>query len=517
MLLLHASQERARLARLAPAFSAAALAACLLAACSSSDAHDPALMGDDGRSEAGGDAPPAPPGAGGGVEGGAPQPPCTPTRCGSHGVCTDGPAGGVCACDEGFAAPDCTTKNADYGRRVKIGEDLADPDVLKIDDDHFVLSGTGPGNVFTFLESTDLITWTKGKTYDPSQKDPAGDYCFTWAPDIVKDGGKVYLYFSAHRGPEGATTCPPPAGSEVATYRAVSESGALDFGKPEPLFAGSTGPRTFTSSACPPEGCSRAIRIDPTLYDGRLYYVYFSGGNNIASVSMTNPQDVRLHAGPAAFATNAFEEKINEGPELFARDGHSYLFFSAAFYNSQYATFYVMADSTAALTRDRPLMRLTTPVRRRNGNLVETHGHNSIATRRGEAFNFFHMGVFNEAGALVRRDTWRQRIAWRTDGTAISQNAVRVSWNALGGGNAYSLDVVLRDKSVIGPCISAGSLGQSTSTTFVGICPDAGDRLVHKSEIAAFRLYASPTSAFKQVGELPYDGYSDEVTIQAAP
>lgn len=453
----------------------------------------------------------------GGVD--TPNVPCTPTTCNGHGLCVDTPAGADCKCDDGFGGNGCVSKTAEYGRRVKIADDLADPDVLKIDDDHFVVSGTG-GPDFGFHESSDLVHWTKTKSYNPSQKDPDADYCFLWAPDIVKDGGKLYFYFSAHRGPKGGTTCPAPSGYDYATYRAVSEDGSLDFGKPEPLFPGTTGARTYAPSGCPSQGCSRAIRIDPTLYEGRLYYVFFgSGANNIASVSMTNTSDIRVHAGLAGnYPMNGFEEKINEGPELFERDGRRYMFFSAAFHNSQYATFYVMADKVEDLNRDRPLQRLTTPVRRRNGNLLETHGHNSIATRRGEAFNFYHMGVFNDQGGLVRRDTWSQRLTFNADGTAMSQNEVRVSWNGLGGGNAYSLDVVLHDKSVVGPCIGAGIIGQSTQTTYVGVCPDApggGDRLIHRADIAAFRLYASPASDFRQVGEVPYDGYSDTVTIDA--
>ena len=136
--------------------------------------------------------------------------------------------------------------------------------------------------------------------------------------------------------------------------------------------------------------------------------------------------------------------------------------------------------------------------------------------RRGETFNFFHQGVFDAAGALIRRDTYRQRIAWNDDGTAISQNQVEVSWNSLGGGNRYSLDLVLRNGTVIGPCIAVDRIGQNPSTTFTGVCPDAGDRLFHKSEVRAFRLYASPGTTFTQVGEAPYDGYSDAVNITAS-
>jgi hypothetical protein len=464
--------------------------------------------------------PPAGGASTGGVEPGrpdaGPSPGCDPTACNGHGVCATGNQGAMCVCDEGFDAPSCSTRNADYGRRVKIAENLADPDVIKLSDDRYVLSGTGSGVDFEFLESSDLVTWNGVGTYDPSAVDPAHDYCFCWAPEIVQTGGALVLYFVAHRGPMGATACPPPSGSDVTTYRASSPDGSFHFGVPELLFQGQAGAQSRTQSGCPSSGCGLAIRIDPTVYDGRLYYVFFDRGNNVASVSMTNPSDLRVHAGPSRWTLDGYEEGINEAPELFERTGRSYLFFSAAWFDSQYATFYVMGGSPAVLSRDLPRHRLTTPARRGNGNLIETHGGNSVTTRRGETFNFFHVGVFDAGGGMVRRDAYRQRIVWNDDGSAVSQNQVQVSWNALGGGNEYSLDLVLRNGSVIGPCIAAPRIGQSTSTAFVGVCPDAGDRLVHKSEVRAFRLYASPGSGFVQVGESAYDGYSDVVNVVAA-
>lgn len=447
--------------------------------------------------------------------GGATSDPCASTICGGHGVCTNGPSGPACTCDEGFALPDCVVPNAEYGRRSKIAENMADPDVIRFSDDRYVLTGTGSALDFAFWESSDLLTWNQVGSYDPSVADPTYDYCFCWAPDLVLDNGTLYLYFSAHRGANGATTCPPPSGSEVTTYRAASVDGSLAFGVPELLFQGQGGAESRTQTGCPAGGCNLAIRIDPTVYAGRLYYVFFDSGNNIGSVSLSDPSDYRLHAGPVGWTLSGYEEAINEAPEVFSRDGRDYLFFSAAWYDSQYATFYVMGTGTASLTRDLTVRRLTTPVRRGNGTLIETHGHNSIATRRGEAFNFFHIGVFDAGGALLRRDTYRQRIAWNGDGTAKSQNEVLVMWNPLGGGNGYSLDLVLRDGTTIGPCIAVGRIGQSTSTTYSGVCPDANDRLVHKSEIGAFRLYASPGSSFVQVGETAYDGFSDVVNIVA--
>lgn len=458
-------------------------------------------------------------GAGGTTEGGTTEggaDPCAPDPCTGHGVCSAASGVASCACDEGFDPPDCAVKNALYGQRFKVVQDLADPDVLELGGGTYLLSGTGPtARQFDFYTSSDFAAWTHSATYDPSAADPAYDYCDCWSPEIVDSGGKLSLYFSAYRGPNGATACPPPPGSDHTVFRADSADGTPSFGVPQLLFQGQGGAQSRTQSGCPAGGCGLAMRIDPAVYDGRIYYVFFDNGNNIGSVSMTNPTDFVLHTGPAGWTLPSYEESINESPEVFAHDGRYALFFSGAWYNSQYATFYVTASSGTALTRALPVHRLTTPVRRSNGTLAETHGSNSVVTRLGDAFNFFSLGVFNSGGQLIRRDTYRQRLVWKSDGTLMSQNQVTLSWNSLGSGYNYSLDLVLRDGSVIGPCIAVGHIGQNTSTTFTGICPDAVDRLVHKSEVQAFRLYASQSTVFSQVGETPYDGFSDVVNIVA--
>lgn len=423
----------------------------------------------------------------------------------------DNPDGGTTGldCKNRRDSPECraTSGEDDDPRRFKIATDLADPDVYKFDDDHFVVSGTpAPGKGFPFYDSSDLVTWTKTKEYNPSRADPNADYCFIWAPDLVKDGGKLYFYFSAQRVGDGAA-CPPSASDAVTVFRAASVDGSLEFGKPEPLFQGTSGARSYPQSGCPPEGCDHAIRIDPTLYQDRLYYVYFDNGNNIASVSTSNTNDIRIHASVPSMT--AEEERINEAPELFERKGKKYMFFSAAFYNSKYTTFYLMGDSMDELTRDTTSRRLTTPVRRRDGKLTETHGHNSITTRGDSVYNFFHMGVFNEQGQLVRRDTYRQRMNFYSDGTLMSQNEVRVSWPSAGSANNYSLGLVLRDSTVIASCMDVGT---ATSATFTGICPDAGDRLVHKGEVASFRISKSQGSTSTKLADIAYNGYADVVS-----
>lgn len=444
-----------------------------------------------------------------------PAPSCDGNTCSNHGVCQ--PSTGACLCDDGFDAPDCANRNADYGKRYLVSKGLADPDVLKLDDDHYVLSGTGGGDAseFRFLESTDLLQWNQTTTYRPKDLDPNFGYCWMWAPAFAREGSKIVLYFSALQYPK-AQGCQPLGGSnprDVATFRAVADDDSLKFGVPEPLFAGTNGPRTYTPKGCP-ELCGNAIRIDSAVLDDRLYYVYFAGGNNVTSVRLSDASQQLFHTGPDIAGTRDSDEGIiNEAPEPFKNNGRLYLFFSTADFRGPYTTRYMMGNSPSDLTRkNTTAYRLDSPAYSKAGKLAETHGHNSVTTRRGETFNFFHVGVFNN-GNLVGRDVWRQRIVWKDDGTAHNQNAVTVSWNGLGGSYVYSLDLVLRDGSVVGPCVGSGILNSGTSYTYKGVCPDSGDRSIHKADIAKFRMYAAVNGNYKQAGEATYDGYSDRIDL----
>ncbi|MCY1033439.1 family 43 glycosylhydrolase [Corallococcus sp. BB11-1] len=392
---------------------------------------------------------------------------------------------------------------------------LADPDVLKENDDLFFLSGTGNGQQLPIYETNDLTTFRLKRAYDPSLADPTYDYCFLWAPDLNKSNGAYQLHFSAHRVPNGAAC--PPANQDVTTFVATASDVNLLFGAPQPLNANTTLPRTSTAPGCLPQGCNRNIRIDAATYNDTsarwFFYVWFDRGNNISSFNTAAPGTVYNHAGPAVFATPAHDEGINEAPEVFKRDGRYYLLFSTGWYNSQYAMSYVMADSIPQLTRARAVRRLSLPLRNSAGKLVQSHGHNVIVERRGEYFNVFHVGAFDTAGNLTSRSTYKQRVGFKPDGAMTSLNQVSVRWNKLNG-YSYSLDVVLRDGSVVGPCSSVALLGQSNKTVFDGVCRSAGDRVVTKGDIAAFRIFYAVNGAWGAFVEKAYDGISDDVSLE---
>ncbi|CAF4245878.1 unnamed protein product, partial [Rotaria sordida] len=65
----------------------------------------------------------------------------------------------------------------------------------------------------------------------------------------------------------------------------------------------------------------------------------------------------------------------------------------------------------------------------------------------------------------------------------------------------YSVDVVKKDGSSVGPCISVVRIGATLETTYVGICPDSGNQLVDKGDIAAFRLFYSRNNIWRDFVE----------------
>jgi GH43 family beta-xylosidase len=461
-----------------------------------SAATDGADTGDDGSTD---DAPPQS---------------CAETTCSDRGVCVDGEAGPVCTCDEGFVGDECETQGDDYHRRTLLVPGLADPDVLAEHDDLFFLVGTGSTVTVPIFESTDLAVFTEVLQYDPSAIDPVHDYCYVWAPDLTKHDGVYDLYFSAHRVAKGAAC--PPAGQDVTTFHVSAPSTDFAFGVPELLNDGTALPHSRIDSGCPSQGCDHAIRIDAAVYDDGVErwfsYVFFQGGNNIATFRFSDPATLVRNAGPAVFATAPYEESINEGPDFFRRDGRHYMFFSAGFFDSQYAMYYVIADDVAGLTRARNVRRHSEALRSADGDLVESHGHNSIVQRRGEWFNVFHMGEFDGAGDLTGRSTHKQRIAFRDDGSIVALSFVDLRWSRIPGAQ-YSVDLVTKDGTVVGPCIAVGRIGTATTTRYRGICPDGGDVRVEKSEVAAFRVYHSTDGTWTQFTDVAYDGGADRLFV----
>lgn len=438
-----------------------------------------------------------------------------PLAIGSHVASCSAPTAD--ATDEAVASVDFEAVIAgDPNARTLVVPDLADPEIFKEDDDLFFLMGSATVDYVSLpiYQSTDLVNFTLKTRYDPAAVDPAHRYCDLWAPDLSKHNGVYHLYFSANRVPKDAAC--PTAGQDVTTFHATAPNTNLVFGPPELVNQGTPFPRSQIAAGCPSDGCEKVIRIDTSVVDvdgqRRLFYVWFDRGNNISSVPFSSPGSITSHAGPARFPLAAYEETINEGSDVFVRDGKYYMFFSGGQFNGQYAMYYIMGNSVTDLTRARQVRRHSIPRRSANGTLTETHGHNSIVTRRGEYFNFFHVGAFNAAGGLTSRSTYQQRLAFKPDGSIAALNFVDLRWGKLGN-HIYSLDVVKHDGTAHGPCIGADVLGSATAGRYAGSCPSANGVVVPKNQIKSFRLYYADDGVWTKFVERAYDGVSDQVFL----
>lgn len=252
---------------------------------------------------------------------------CTVLDC-NNGYCEETAEGPICVCDEGFLGTNCSQKGPDFYHRTLVMPGLADPDILAINDDLFILMGTANGLELPIYQSIDLINCQLKTVYNPSAVDPASDYCFLWAPNLSTDGNGYDLNFVAQRVPKGAAC--PAAGQDASVFYANAPDGNFIFGIPVLVGFGPGNPNGRIAAGCNSKGCARTIRIDPAVEgpdgDRWLFYVWFQEGNNIASIPFSAPSNVVINAGPASYPTPPTDELINEAPELFWRNGYFYLF-----------------------------------------------------------------------------------------------------------------------------------------------------------------------------------------------
>ena len=77
--------------------------------------------------------------------------------------------------------------------------DFPDPSVVKVGDTYWATATTSNwGPMFPLLKSTDLRKWELVGHVFPGERPAWADYYF-WAPEISQEGGKTYIYYTAHK------------------------------------------------------------------------------------------------------------------------------------------------------------------------------------------------------------------------------------------------------------------------------------------------------------------------------
>ncbi|HDT12007.1 MAG TPA: hypothetical protein ENN58_04640, partial [bacterium] len=397
--------------------------------------------------------------------------------------CIPEPCGNICSDD---LENSCGTLSDCRCVPVHHFTDLADPDIYKDSDEYYFISGTGRNTEqLVIYETENLVDFDELFTYSPSNADENYDFCCIRAPDIYKTPEDIYhIYFSAARVTKGEV-CNCDA---VTTFYAIFDEDTENFGIAKPVDFGEGNPRYRTEPDCSPDGCEKTIRIDSAVYNDNgtewFFYTWFDEGNHISSIRFDDPSNIITN-----LTAEALEGNINEGADVFEKNGKYYLFYSINSFDADYAMKYIMADSVEELTRERIPRWFSTPVRNSSNELLATHGHSSVVERHGDYYIFYHVGLFTIPGTLSGRDTYKSRLHFREDGSIHHLNKIDIGWSDAGEGFEYSMDIKPKESDWISACIPATTLQNNKKHIYTGICKDLSETVVHKAKIEKIRLF----------------------------
>ena len=188
--------------------------------------------------------------------------------------------------------------------------DYPDPSVTKVGNTYWATATSSNwGPIFPLLKSTDLQHWTLVGHVFPQERPTWADYYF-WAPEISQDGGKTYVYYTAHQ-----------RGGNLAV-------GVASADRPE-------GPYTDHGPLVgQPDGSIDGFPMKDE--QGQPYLIWKEDGNSQHLPTPLWAQ--RLNARRTALVgektemfrnTAAWEGNLVEGPSVVRHGGYFYLFYAA--------------------------------------------------------------------------------------------------------------------------------------------------------------------------------------------
>ena len=272
-------------------------------------------------------------------------------------------------------------------------QDFADPFVLS-HDGQFIAYATNRGINLPMAASRDLVTWSF--VMDPAQPKKQLDGMptlaawvkegRTWAPEVIKAGGRWLLYYTAHHRKKDRQC----VGAAVA--------------------AAPTGP--FRDMSAEPLVCQDDLggTIDAHPFrdsDGQLYLYYKNDGNNPRVLKPSQIWAQRLsvdglrlvgEAVPLVRNDKHWEWRVVEAPAMVRRpDGGYSLFFSANHFGweadqrfSNYAIGYAQCKGPIGPCTDAPENPILYSYNSRSAGCLSGPGHPAIFTAGGRSFIAFH-------------------------------------------------------------------------------------------------------------------------------
>ncbi len=267
-------------------------------------------------------------------------------------------------------------------------DNFPDPHIVEHQGE-FIAYATNAGINLPMLTSRDLIRWTWVSGADGKRRDGMPDLApwvkegFTWAPEVMKVGGKWLLYYTAaHR------------------KRNVQCLGVAAADDPK-------GP--FRDSSAEPLVCQFDLggTIDANPFrdkDGKLYLYYKSDGNRVGKKTVIWGQRLSddgrsVQGAPVALVEDdqKWEWKLVEAPTMVRSPAGLQLFYSAAYYGwdpnerlSRYATGYATCTGPLGPCRDAPENPILRSFNDKQAGCLSGPGHTAILEARGRHFIAFH-------------------------------------------------------------------------------------------------------------------------------
>lgn len=191
-----------------------------------------------------------------------------------------------------------------------IAGDFPDPSVTKVGDTYWATATSSNwGPTFPLLKSKNLVDWQLVTHVFPLARPAWADYYF-WAPEIMQDGKKTYVYYTAHK-----------RGGNLAVGVASADSPEGPYTDHGPLVGQPNG----------------SIDGFPVLDENnKPYLIWKEDGNSVNKPTPIWAQEMNAERtaliGPKKELlrnTAPWEGNLIEGPALVRHEGYFYLFYAA--------------------------------------------------------------------------------------------------------------------------------------------------------------------------------------------
>ena len=280
-------------------------------------------------------------------------------------------------------------------------ENFPDPGVIFADGRWYAYGTNNAAANVPVMTSPDLVAWSPAGDALP-QLGKWANSGNTWAPEVIAGDGGYLLYYTA-RSAATDRQC-------IGVAHATAPGGPFTDGSAEPLICQ------------PDEGGS----IDASPYlaeDGKRYLYWKNDGNAIGQPtylygSALTPDGRSLTGDPVQLLHNdaAWEDHVIEAPQMVAKDGKLYLFYSAnAFDQDVYAVGYGTCDTPMGPCRkaaENPILS--------SSPAAAGPGHSFlVSTPSGQTWLLYHAWPPDAIGSVQPgRQLWLDRVDW-VDGKPV--------------------------------------------------------------------------------------------------